>query len=90
MSNLNAQQWYEKITNEGISVLEVWAVIEDLRHRENEITRLQSRVQELEAQLKEPIVANCFINGEGIKEGWSFSGCDDKCIVTPLPPKDGE
>ena len=53
-----------------------------------EISRLQSRVAELEAQLKEPIIANCFINGEGIKEGWGFSGYDDKCIVTPKPPKE--
>jgi len=56
----------------------------------DEIQRLQSRIAELEAKLKEPIIANCFINGEGIKEGWSFSGCDDKCIVTPQSPKEVE
>ena len=50
MSNLNAQQWYDRLTNDGISSLEVWAIIEDLRKRENEITKLESRIAEREAE----------------------------------------
>jgi len=37
MSDLNAQQWHDKIFNEGVSSLEVWAIIEDLRNRETEL-----------------------------------------------------
>jgi hypothetical protein len=35
----------------------------------------------------EPLVTNCEIHGEGVKEGWSFSSNipgDEKTIVTPI------
>ena len=45
MSNPTADEWDQRITNDGISALEVWAIIHQMK-------RLEQRIRELEEQLR--------------------------------------
>ena len=44
MSNLNANQWEERLNNEGISTLDVWSMVVDMRKLEDTIKDLRFQV----------------------------------------------
>lgn len=82
----NKNNFGEPSPNEELAI----ELQEQINKKDVEIERLQSRIAELEAELKKPIIRNCLVNGEGIKEGWSLTGNDDKSIIRPQPPKEEE